>query len=175
MPGPPRRTPSSSFRGSTGATWWRFALDLRVRPTVRRAAELRLIERLSGMSVGERVAIARRGSARVVQGLRGDPNPRVIHALLENPRLTEAILLPMLHDEKTPTSTLAVLADATRWVARYPVRLAICRNPRTPTSSALKLLPLLKKGDLRAVAADPRLPGAVRQRAGLLGGERRNP
>ena len=60
------------------------------------------------------------------------------------------------------------MASNARWSVRYPVRLALCRNPRTPPELALAHLAMLKKGDLHAVARDPRLTLPVRRRAELL-------
>lgn len=153
--------------------FWRDLLevgrDARLRPQVRRAAELRLQERLPGLAQGEKLSIARKASVGLMQVLRHDPSPRVISGLLENPRLTEGILLPLLASETARPQVLAVIADS-RWGHRYPVRSAICKNPRTPVAKCLSLLPLLKKHDLVAMTRDPRLSTAVRRRAALLSG-----
>ena len=148
----------------------RLGVDTRVHPVVRRSADQRLVERLPGLAIGEKLAIARGASPSVVAVLRQDPTPRVIAALLENPRLTEGALLPLAASEHALPAALAVLAGNPRWSARYPLRLALCRNPRTPLGSVLPLLPLLLKRDLEAVAADTRLLLPVRRRAQLLAG-----
>lgn len=170
----PRTPQIHALRLVTGL-YWRdlvaLGLDTRLSPVVRRAADLRLAERLPGLAVGEKVALARRASPGVIQKLRGDPSPRVIRALLENPRLTEGNVLPLAASESTLPVILAVLAEDRRWGGRYPVRVALCRNPRTPVDRALAILPLLKKTDLRAVSGDPRLQGPVRRRASLLLGQ----
>jgi hypothetical protein len=169
------RTPQARalhlLSGLYGRDLLTLSLDMRVPPVVRRAAELRLAERLPAMTVGEKVSLARRASPGLVKALRTDPSPRVVRALLENPRLTEADVLPLASSEATVPSVLAVLVADRRWGCRYPVRVALCRNPRTPIDQALGLLPLLKKGDLRAVSRDLRLETAVRRRASLLLGE----
>lgn len=148
----------------------RLGVDTRVHPVVRRSADQRLLERLPGLAIGEKMAIARGGSPTLVATLRQDPTPRVIAALLENPRLTEGALMPLAASEQAQPAALAVLASSSRWSARYPLRLALCRNPRTPLGSVLPLLPLLLKRDLEAVAADTRLLLPVRRRAQLLAG-----
>jgi hypothetical protein len=171
------KTPQLAAIAFTATLYWadlaRLGVDSRVHPVVRRAADLRLIERLPGLSVGEKVAIARGASAAVSAVLRADPTPRVIEALLESPRLTEGILLPMVAGESASPRSLAVVAASPKWSARYPIRVALCRNPRTPLQSVLPLLPLLLKKDLEAVAGDPRLLLPVRRRAELLAGSGR--
>ncbi len=146
------------------------SLEVRVRPTVRRAAELALLARLPRLAVGEKIALARRGGAGVITFLRNDPTPRVISALLENPRLTEGLLGPALASERALPALLQAVALSPRWGARHSLRLLICRNPRTPVETALPLLPALRKDELRGLAGDSRLAPPVRRRAELLSG-----
>jgi hypothetical protein len=167
------RTPEAAALRLVAGLYWRdlvsIGKDVRVRPTVRRAADRTLGERLPGLAVGEKAAIARGGGPGVLARLRHDPSPRVIAALLENPRLTEGILGPLVTSEQALPQVLAVIA-ASGWGLRYPIRVALSRNRRTPVDTALALLPSLKKRDLDVVACDHKLPVPVRRRAQLLSG-----
>ncbi|MCZ7651299.1 MAG: hypothetical protein M5U13_09120 [Thermoanaerobaculia bacterium] len=158
-----------------GGLFWpdlaRVGRDPRIHPAVRWAADLALLDRLPGLAIGERTALARSAGAGVLAHLRYDPTPRVTVALLDNPRLTEGLLMPLLASERAAPACLAAVAASRRWGARAGVRSALARNPRTPLATVLGLLPTLCKAELRAVAADPRLGDAVRQRARLLSGE----
>ncbi len=170
----PRTPEILALRLVPGLFWLdlvRLGVDVRVRPLVRRAGDLRLIERLPNLAVGERLALARRAGPAILGHLRKDPSPRVIAAMLENPRLTEGLLLPLLVGEEVSAPVLALVAANARFGNRYPVRLAVAKNPRTPTGVAMGLLPGLRKPDLGAVGADPRLAPPVRRRARLLLGE----
>lgn len=152
--------------------FWRdlveVGLDTRVRPTVRRAADRRLVTRLQGLAVGEKAAIARRASPRVLERLRHDPSARVVRSLLENPRATEGLLLPLVSHEEARPEVLEEVARSRRWGARYEIRSALCSNPRTPASTALRLLPHLRKADLRRLSREVRVPAVVRRRAEVL-------
>jgi hypothetical protein len=175
----PRTPQIVALRFIPGLYWAdlvRVGLDMRLHPMVRRAAEARLIERLPALAVGEKMAIARSASPGVLAALRNDPTPRVIAALLENSRLTEGLLVPLLASESALPAVLAVIAGSPKWSLRYPIRLALCQNPRTPLDRALMLLPMLKRSDLESVAANLRLKLPLRRRAQLLargGGELR--
>jgi hypothetical protein len=165
-------TPQPIALGLLSTLFWRdlvtASIDVRIPPVVRRAADQRLIERLRGLAVGEKVALARKGSPRLLQVLRHDPTPRVIAAMLENPRLQEADVLPLASAETSTAPVLEVLLQHRKWGSRYQVKTAVVRNPRAPLQLALHHLPLLKKPELRAVAADPRLSGTLRRKAELL-------
>jgi hypothetical protein len=146
----------------------RLGANSRVRPRIRRAADLRLAERVPKLSVGERIAVARQAGPGVISKLRHDPSPRVIEGLLENPRLTEGLLLPLAASDTARPEVLARVAENPRWGVRYPIRAALARNSKTPVQTALSVLSMLKKSDLEAVAADWKLATPVRQRANLL-------
>jgi hypothetical protein len=169
------RTPQILAQQLVPGLYWRdlaaLGGDTRLHPRLRRAADQYLAARLPGLAVGEKVSLARRAGPGLLAHLRHDPSPRVIAALLDNPRLTEDILAPVVHGAATPGPVLKLIAEDRRWGARTGLQVAICRNPGTPSATSLKLLPQLRKPELKAIGADPRLSEAVRQRARLLLGE----
>ena len=169
------RTPQALAMQLVPGLYWRdlaaLGGDTRVHPRLRRTADQYLAMRLPELAVGEKVSIARRAGPGLLALLRHDPSPRVIGALLDNPRLTEDILAPVVHGATTPGPVLTLIASDRRWGARYGLQAAICRNPGTPLATSLRLLPQLRKTELKAVAADPRLSETVRLRARVLLGD----
>jgi hypothetical protein len=170
----PRAPEPLALRHIPGLFWrdlMALGLDTRVRPRVRRAADQYLSTRLPELALGEKINIARRCGLGAVLQLRHDPSPRVIAALLDNPRLTEDALAPIVHAPATPGPVLALIAADRRWGVRPALQSALARNPATPLATVLRLLSLLRKPELRGVAQDPRTAETVRQRARLLLGE----
>jgi hypothetical protein len=169
------RTPEVLALRFVPGLYWRdlmeLGLDTRLRPTLRRAADLQLAGRLPQLAVGEKTSLARRAGAGVLSHLRHDPSPRVIAALLDNPRLTEGVLAPVVGSASTAPAVLELIAADRRWGVRYPIKLALARNPSTPLETAWRILGTLRKLDLKPVAADPRLPEPVRRRARVLLGD----
>mgnify|MGYP007073234901 CR=1 FL=1 len=92
----------------------------------------------------------------------------VIGAVLENPRMTEPILARLVNNPAAHPGVLRRVAEDRRWGNRYDTRVALCRNPATPVDLTTSLLPSLTRRDRRAVASDPRVPEAVRDRAAAL-------
>jgi len=169
----PRAPRLLALRLVSGLYWAdlvRVGTDARLHPTVRRAADQRLVERLPGLSAGEKIAVARSADAAVIAALRLDPTPRVIDALLDNPRLTEGLLVPLAASDRASPLVLARVAANPRWGVRPGIRYALCRNPATPLTAAFALLSLLTKRELEAVAHDLRLALPLRRRAQLLSG-----
>ena len=166
------QTPEVRALRFVSGLFWRDLLELtsdhRVRPRLRRAAERHLVERIPGLGAGEKVAIARRAGPLLVSQLRHDSEPRVVAGLLENPRLTEGALMPLASSETAKPEILSMLARHPQWGMRYPIRVSLARNRRTPVQIALSLLPLLKKQDLKGIEKDRRLSMAVRKRAAVL-------
>lgn len=163
------RTPEVVAMRLLPGLFWRdlleTSLDVRVRSGVRTVAEGYLVKRLARLSVGEKITLARRAGHGVLATLRHDPSPRVIAALLENPRLTEATLLPMVTSERTPPGNLALVAQSPRWGCCYDLRSGLARNPQAFLRTALAVLPALRRGDLETIAATERLSPVVRHEA----------
>lgn len=166
------QTPEVRALRFVSGLFWRdlleLASDTRARPRLRRAAERHLVDRIPGLGAGEKVAIARCASPLLVSQLRHDNEPRVIGALLENSRLTEGGLIPLASSETSKPEILSMLARHPKWGIRYPVRVSLARNRRTPVQTTLGLLPHLKKQDLKGIEQDRRLSMAVRRRAAVL-------
>lgn len=169
------KTPEASALRLIATLFWRdlmnLAVDTAVRPTIRLAAERQLVARLPGLASGERIAIARRAGPTVVAQLRGDAEPRVVEALLENPRLTEGSLIPLVASERTDPKALTVVAHHAKWGIRHGVRWTLCRNPRTPIEVALGILPFLTKRELAELEKNARLAIPLRRRAATLLGK----
>ncbi len=167
-----RRTPETVALRFISGLFWRdlleITVDVKIGPAVRRVAEKYLLERLSRLTVGEKTALARRATAAVLARLRQDPSLRVVKALLKSPRLTEPLLLPMVANESTQPRALDLVASDPRWGARYEVRLALARNPRSPFRVIFEILPTLRRRDLLAVAELDAHSSVVRNRASEL-------
>lgn len=117
-------------------------------------------------SAGERTAMARQRDRHVLDRVAFDRDPRVIAALLDNPRTTERDAIRVAALRPTNPEVLRVVAAHPRWSQRYRVRKALAFNPGTPTSVARQLLPTLMRQDLAELGASrvlsPELRDAVR-------------
>jgi hypothetical protein len=124
---------------------------------LKRLAEDQLVARLAQLPLGQKVALARRGPARVAGALLGEGHPRVLSVVLDNAHLTEAQVLKVLSREKLHADVVYCIIRHRKWSFAYNVRLALVRHPASTLSSILAYLPELTVSDLRELAA----PGVV--------------
>lgn len=100
------------------------------------------------LSAGERTARARSSDRMALDRLMHDRDPRIIAALLDNPRIVERDVVRIAAMRPTLPEILERVAAHPRWSARYRVRKALAFNPHAPLALARQLLPTLLKQDL---------------------------
>lgn len=139
----------------------RFALTPAVAADLKHLADELLVSRLASISLGERIALARRCSGMVAAALLLDKESRVWQTALENSRLTEAAITKALQRLATPAFVEAVCHHA-MWSLRHEIRVALLRNPHTPLARALEFARRLPPPILRDVLHASRLPERVK-------------
>ena len=121
-----------------------------------------------GLTLGERRALARRISPRIIETLLMDPDPGVIRRLLWNPRVTETEVLKIASRNPVSPSILREVALCPRWMSRYRVKLALVLNPFCPLSVSLSLVKLILHQDLPTVFHKEDLNPRLREEARSL-------
>ena len=133
----------------------RLSVDVKVPAQVRRAIDSQLLLRLEKLSLGEKVAAAKRCSAALIKVLLFDPDPKVFAALLVNSRFREEDLLVLAASDCASAEKLRLLAADAKWSYRYGIRRALAMNPATPRSDAASQLRFLRRQDLRVIHDHP--------------------
>lgn len=133
----------------------RLSIDVRVPPQVRRALETQLLLRVGKLSLGEKIASAKRCSPALIKVFLFDPEPTVFAALLLNQRVREEDLVLVATSDRASAEKLLMLAADRKWSSRYAVRKALVMNPLTPRSTAASQLRFLRAHDLRSIHGNP--------------------
>lgn len=136
-----------------------------VPPVVRRHAEKKLLGMLAKMTLGEKVALARRAHRPLFAKLVSSGDAQVLVALLNNPRVVENDILVILNTADAGPEFFATVAKHHKWGHYYGVRRGLAECPRTPLPIALSALVQLRRVDLENVCADGSLPDEVRTAA----------
>lgn len=138
---------------------WRDLLDIgreaRTPPPVRLAANRKLEAALRFLAVGEKIAVARFSAPALFPALLGEPDARVLEAVLANPRLTTEDLQRWIATGNPAPHALALLARDGRWASRPPIRIALLTHRATPRGAALSLLTSASRAEWRRLAEDP--------------------
>jgi hypothetical protein len=127
------------------------------------AAEEALIRRLEAISSGEKLSLARRASGRVAGVLLLDPDSRIIRAALENPRMTEALIVRALTRLAVSSSLVLAVCSHPKRSVRREIRIALLRNEKTPLGYALEFARALPAPVLKEVLESSRLPQNVKK------------
>jgi hypothetical protein len=139
----------------------RVALAPLIPGDIKMAAEEALIRRLEAITPGERLSLARRASGRVAGVLLLDPEARVIRAALENPRLTEALIVRALAGEAAPMLVQSVCHHP-QWSLRQEIRIALLRNRHTPLACAMEFARTLPAPRLKEILQSCQLPESIK-------------
>lgn len=142
------------------------ALTPLVPADIKRAADEALVNRMETISSGEKLSLARRGSGRIAEELLFEKEPRVMHAALESPRLSESSIVKALVRHDASASLVEAVCQNVKWSLRREVRIALLRNDKTPLAKALEFARSLPPAFLREVLQNSRLP--VNTKAYLL-------
>ncbi len=129
---------------------------------LRRLADERVLAQLRQLPLGQKLMLARRGSARVAAGLVADGPEQVARIALDNPFLTEAQLLKALAREAVAARILGAVARHGKWSSVINVRVALLRHPHLPAEAAPALANGLPRRELEDLIGLSRLGENVR-------------
>jgi hypothetical protein len=113
--------------------------------------EIKAIQ-IKNMSVKDKMLLAPKADKAERAVLLRDLNASVARLLIRNPRITESEISQLAKDFAAPSDVLEMIAKNRKWVQNPDVRLAIVRNPRTPTPLAIAQLNYLQVKDLAVLA-----------------------
>ena len=127
------------------------------------AAERAILVRLDTVSAGERLTLAKRGSAGLAAALLLDSEARVIEAALVNPRMTEAAVVKALMRQGASEKLAGLICRHSKWCNRREVQLALIGSSKAPLAPLVSLMRTMTVAALRQGLQSMRLSPAVKQ------------
>jgi len=100
------------------------------------------------------------------------PSYKVISKLIHNKNLTEDLAIIIAGRRNVSSEVLETLSRDARWKNSYKVRLALCKNSKTPQRITLALIKSLKIFDLADLTRNPAVSITLRLRIEANIGER---
>jgi len=142
--------------------WCDIAAHPPAHPMIRRQAERMLLASVGELTLGARIMLARRATRGLIPAFLTDADPRVIQALLGNPRLVEIDLVRLSNDAANGAEVLRRVAEHPVWGQRRDIRLALLRRPELAVQTALRLAQKMDQRDQRTLVEDDKVPLIVR-------------
>jgi hypothetical protein len=107
-----------------------------------------------------------RGAPRTLRSiLLRDSNAQVATSVVINNSLSDQEVEQVASSRSVVEEVLILVARKRDWIGKYNIMKALVLNPRTPTGTALRLVPRLAVRDLRELSRDRNIPDAVRSTA----------
>ncbi len=158
----------------------KVALSPTVPADVKVAVDDVLISRLESVTIGERLTLARRASGRVAAALlleveatgseisnaraakTAGRETRVMQTALENPRLTEALVINSVLRPDASAALVQAVARHGKWSCRREIRAALLRTEHLSLARALEFSREIPAPRLQEVLASSRLPATIK-------------
>lgn len=123
-------------------------------------------------SSDERTKRAAQAGAEELWGLVRDPDQEVISRAIHNSNFSEEMALFLAKRRDVHFEVLAFFARDVRFKDSYKLKLAICRNPKTPPRVVLSLLKFLRVFDLADIAKEQQVNINIRRKIEYVLAER---
>ena len=161
-PRAPRRLALRLIRELYTFELMRFALMPTAAADLRRVADELLLSRLTSITLGERISLARRSSEFVAGALLLDKENPVWEAALDNARLTEVAVVKALRRSNATAALVGAVCHHAKWSVRPEVRIALLGNQHTPLAKALEFARQLAPAQLGGILHASRLPETIK-------------
>jgi hypothetical protein len=121
-----------------------------------------LLNKMSTISAGERITLAKRGSTRIAAGLLTDTDPRILESALNNPYMTEAFVAKALVSPDSTSMLFEFTWRHPKWSLRTDVRIAMLRAAKTPPHIALEIVKSMPAVQAKNALSSSRMNAALK-------------
>jgi hypothetical protein len=119
-------------------------------------------QRLSTMTVPEKMKCAMKGTREMRAILIRDPNRMVAAAVLSCPKVNPAEVEAFAKMGNVSEDILRTIANTRAWTKAYGVVLSLVKNAKTPVALSLNLMLRLTESDVKKISTDRNVPEALR-------------
>jgi hypothetical protein len=123
---------------------------------------------LSSLSIVQRMKLGMKGSKAQRSQLIRDSNKLVAAAVLSSPKLTESEVEAFAKMANVSEEVLRTIAMNRTWTKNYGVIAGLAKNPKTPPSISMQMVPRLNQRDMKMLSTDRNSPEVVRNMAKRL-------
>ncbi len=118
-------------------------------------------KKISEMTIATKVKLAHLGNKQVRTILVRDRNKLVAVAVIKSGRLTDGEVISIASNRNLNDDVMREVAYNREWLRKYPVKVALVNNPKTPPSVAVGLVSSMQKKDLMDLSRNHNIPSVV--------------
>jgi len=127
--------------------------------------KLTLFQKISKMSVSDKIKVALLGKREERMLLIRDSNRLVSTSVLSSPKITESEIEVFSQLRNISNDVLRLIGRNKEWTKSYKVCFCLIKNPRAPLEVTLPLMNKLTTMDLRNLERERQIPEAIRQQS----------
>lgn len=135
------------------------------RPPEAEAKKLSITQRISKMSVSEKIKLATLGNKEARTLLLRDSNKLVSMAAATSPRITDGEIQSLANSRTVNADVLRYIYSNREFLRTYAIKISLVKNPKVPLPTALKMLYTLQEKDIKELARDRNVPQTIQAQA----------
>jgi hypothetical protein len=128
---------------------------------------------INKLSIPSKIRLATLGHAFARSQLVRDPMRLVAMAAIKSPGVSEIEAARYASNQGLSDDVIRYIAQKREWTKLYGIKVALCRNPKTPMQDAARLLPFMRDKDLQNLMKSKGVPSALAAQARKLMMQRR--
>ncbi len=126
---------------------------------------LTISQRITRMSVSEKIKLATLGNKEARTLLLRDTNKLVCMAAVTSPRITDGEIMTLANSRTVNSEVLRHIFTDREYLKIYAIKMALVKNPKVPLPTALKFLLTLQDKDIKDLARDRNVPQTIQAQA----------
>lgn len=123
---------------------------------------------IGAMTTGQKIKLAYKGNKMVREILVRDTNKIVAVAVVKSGRITDNEVSSIATNRAIHEDCIRALAENREYLRKYPIKVALCNNPKTPIPIAMSLLKSMHIKDLKGLSNNRNVSSAIFVQAGKL-------
>jgi hypothetical protein len=135
---------------------------------VEEAKKLTITQRISKMSVAEKIKLATLGNKEARTLLLRDSNKLVCMAAATSPRITDGEIIGLSNSRTVNSDVLRYIYSNREFLRTYAIKISLVKNPKVPLPTALKMMYTLQDKDIKELARDRNVPQTIQAQAKAL-------
>jgi len=134
-------------------------------PPMEEGKRLTLTQKIMKMSVAEKIKLASVGNKEARSLLVRDSNRLVSVAVVRSKRITDGEILTIANNRAAPDDVLRVIYMNREWIKMYPLKVALVKNPKTPSGIAMRFLATLRDSEVKEISRNKNVPSGIQMQA----------